>query len=271
MTSVTEKFISWVNDRIDGYGKSMNADQMMLLRSAQTQVQDADRPDYIEAKRKSNVFAADANGWSYLKVGGDLAEFLADVVEFMLVVGLNYCVRCAEQRVMAIWKSLPLSWQTQPIYDVLYKFKERDDLNLRSNIEHAMKHCKVNPVMFLELVLKNDSGAIERKKMEAAERAAMEKQIAALETQKYKEATDAMFEEIHAMPNYEEAFAECVAWYKSRYPKSFIDINNMPQCVDSYLLNMIKRGGYENFDNRNDDNQGSGQTQSLDAALLDNE
>lgn len=271
MTSVTEKFLSWVNDRIDAYGKLMSADQMILLRSAQAQIQDADRTDYIEAKRKSNVFAADANGWSYLKVGGDLAEFLSDAVEFMLVVGLNYCIRCAEQRVRNLWKTLPLSWQTQPIYDVLYRYKERDDLNLRSNIEYAMRHCKINPCSFLELVLKNDNGILDRKKLEAAERAIMERQIAEMETQKYKEATDAMFEEIHAMPNYEEAFAECVAWYKNRYPKSFIDINNMPQCVDSYLLNLIKRGGYENFDNRHDDNPYAGTPQKLDEALLDNE
>lgn len=271
MHSVTEKFISWVNDRIDGYGKSMNADQMMLLRSAQTQIAEADVPDYVLAKKNSTNFMADRNGWTYKKVGGDLAEFLSDAVEFMLVVGLNYCIRCAEQRVMAIWKSLPLSWQTQPIYDVLYKFKERDDLNLRSNVEYAMKHCKINPCSFLELVLKNDNGILDRKKLEAADRAVMERQIADMEEKKYKEASDAAFEEIHAMQNYEDERVKCIAWYKGRYPSSFIDINNMPQCVDSYLLNLIKRGGYENFDNRNDYDQGSGQTQNLDEALLDNE
>jgi hypothetical protein len=271
MTSVTEKFLSWVNDRIDAYGKLMSADQMILLRSAQAQVADADVPDYVKAKQTSANFMADRNGWTYKKIGGDLAEFLSDVVEFMLVVSLNYCVRCAEQRVRNLWKTLPLSWQTQPIYDVLYKFKERDDLNLRSNIEYAMRHCKINPCSFLELVLKNDNGILDRKKIEAADRAVMERQIADMEEKKYKEASDAAFEEIHAMPNYEEAKATCIAWYKGRYPSSFIDIDNMPQCVDSYLLNLIKRGGYENFDNRNDYDQGSGQTQNLDAALLDNE
>ncbi len=271
MNPVTEKFLSWVNDRIDSYGKLMTADQMILLRSAQAQLKDADVPDYVKAKHTSTNFTADKTGWTYKKIGSDLAEFLGDVIEFMLVVGRNYCVRCAEQRIRNLWKSLPLSWQTQPIYDVLYKFKERDDINLRSNVEYAMRHCKVSPCSFLELVLKNDNGILDRKKIEAAERAIMERQLADMETAKYKETTDAMFAEIHAMPNYEEMVGECVAWYKKRYPNSFINIEQMPQCVDSYLLNLKQRGGYENFDNRNDDNPYAGQTQSLDEALLDNE
>lgn len=271
MNSVTEKFLSWLNDKIDAYGKAMSVDEMIALRSAQAQIKEADRPDFIGAKKMSKLFSADATGWTYLKCGADLNEFLADAIEFMLSVGLQYCVRCAEQRVRTIWKSLPLSWQTQPIYDVMYKFKERDDLNLRSNIEHAMKHCKVNPSVFLELVLKNDSGALDRKKLEAADRAIMEKQLADLEEKKFHEASEKMFEAVHALPNYEELFAECVAWYKARYPKSFINIDSMPMCVDSYLVNLKERGGYENFADRNDDNPCADQTQNLDEALLDNE
>jgi len=271
LNSVTEKFLSWLNDRIDGYGKALNVDQMLVLRSAQAQIKEADRPDFIAAKKTSKVFTADANGWSYLKCGADLHEFLADAIEFMLSVGLQYCVRCAEQRVRNLWKTLPPSWQTQPVYDILYRYKERDDLNLRSNVEHAMKHCKVNPSVFLEVVLKNDSGALDRKKLEAADRAIMEKQLADLQEKKWHEASEAMFEAVHALPNYEELYAECVAWYKKRYPRSFIDIDAMPMCVDSYLVNLTQRGGYENFDNRNDDNTNADQTQNLDEALLDNE
>lgn len=271
MKSVTGKFISFINDKIDGYGKALNVDQMFQLQAAERQVTEADVIDYITAKRNTTIFTASKEDWQYNKVGADLAEFISDVVEFLLAVGLSYCVRTAEQRVRAIWKSLPPSWQVQPIYDVLYKFKERDDLNLRSNVEYAMRHCKINPCSFLELVLKNDNGILDRKKIEAADRAVMERQIANMETKKYKEATDALFEEIHAMPNYEQAFADCTAWYKGRYPRSLIDIDAMPQCVDSYLLNLIKRGGYENFDNRYDDNPYAGTPQELDEALLDNE
>jgi len=271
MNSVTEKFLSWLNDKIDGYGKNMSVDEMIALRSAQAQIKDADRPDFIAAKKTSKVFTADANGWSYLKCGADLHEFLADAIEFMLSVGLQYCVRCAEHRVRNIWKTLPPSWQTQPIYDILYKFKERDDLNLRSNIEHAMKHCKVNPSVFLEIVLKNDSGAVNRRANEAAERAAMAQRLEVIQGEKARELTDRAFKEIHAMPDYQERFDECVEWYKKRYPRSFIDITAYPQCIDSYLVNLTQRGGYENFDNRNDDNQTAGQTESLDKALLENE
>lgn len=271
MTGATEKFFSFLNAQIDAHAKALTVDQMVILRSAQVQVQEADRQDYIAAKKQSKVFTADANGWTYLKVGADLAEFLADAVEFMLAVGLQYCVRCAELRIRNLWKSLPLSWQTQPIYDILYKFKERDDLNLRSNIEHAMKHCKINPAVFLDVVLKNDSGAVGRRANEAAERAAMAQRLEVIQGEKVRELTDQAFKEIHAMPDYQERFDECVAWYKKRYPHSFIDITDYPQCIDSYLLNLTLRGGYENFDNRNDDNPYAGQTQSLDEALLDNE
>lgn len=269
MTSVTEKFLSWVNDRIDGYGKSMNADQMMLLRSAQTQIAEADVPDYVKAKQTSANFMADRNGWTYKKIGGDLAEFLSDVVEFMLVVSLNYCVRCAEQRVRNLWKTLPLSWQTQPIYDILYKFKERDDANLRSNLEVAMRNAKTNPAAFLECCLKSDSGAVNRRKDEAAERALIEAQVRAHEIETLKAKTDSEFAVLTAEPDYMERFDECVKWYRSKYKKSLIDIREYPQAVNGYLINLKERGDYEAF--KCNDNQAAGQTQSLDEALLDNE
>ena len=84
MTGATEKFFSFLNAQIDAHAKALTVDQMVILRSAQVQVQEADRQDYIAAKKQSKVFTADANGWTYLKVGADLAEFLADAVEYFL-------------------------------------------------------------------------------------------------------------------------------------------------------------------------------------------
>lgn len=269
LETVTKKFLTFVHDKVDGYKKPLSLDQSIVLQSAQRMVENADKPDYIIAKRNQTKFAASLEGWSYNVVGAGQAEFVADAVEFLMAVGLAYCVRTAEQRVRAIWRSLPLSWQTQPIYDVLYKFKERSDENLRSNLDIAIKNCKSSPTGFLEICLKNDSGALERKKAEAAGRAALEKQLEDSNLAKVKERIDGEFAELMAEPDYEERFAACVAWYKSRYLKSANFIDNYPQAVNGYLMNMKLRGGYENFGN--DNNQSAGQTADLDAALLDNE
>ena len=269
MTSATEKFLSFINNKIDSFNKALTLDQMFLLQSAQRQIAEADRPDYIQAKRQSTVFGASIEGWQYNKIGADLAEFVSDAVEFMLAIGLCYCVRTAEHRVKTIWNSLPLSWRIQPIYDVLYKFKERSDENLRSNLEIAMKNAKSNPSAFLECCLKSDSGAINRRKDEAANRAAAEAQLRQAETEQFKARIDSEFEALKAEPDYESRFAECVAWYKNRYPKSADFIDGCPQAINGYLINLKERGHYEAF--RYDNDQSADQTQDLDAALLDNE
>lgn len=269
MHSVVEKFLSFLNTKLDGFGKVLSLDQMFQLQAAQRQIVDADVADFVVAKRNSSTFTASKEGWQYDKVGTDLSEFIADAVEFMLAIGLCYCVRTAEQRVKAIWQSLPLSWQTQPIYDVLYKYKERSDENLRSNLEIAMKNAKSNPSAFLECCLKSDSGAINRRKDEAAARAAAEAQLRQAETEQFKARIDSEFEALKAEPDYESRFAECVAWYKNRYPKSADFIDGCPQAINGYLINLKERGHYEAF--RYDNDQSADQTQDLDAALLDNE
>lgn len=269
MNGATQKFLSFLNARIDSYGKALSVDQMFQLQAAQRQIAEADRVDYIQAKRQSTIFSATIDGWQYNKGGADLAEFISDVVEFLLAVGLSYRVRTAEQRVRAIWRSLPPSWQTQPIYDVLYKFKERTDENLRSNLEIAMKNAKSNPSAFLECCLKSDSGAINRRKDEAAARAAAEAQLRQAEMEQFKARIDSEFEALKAEPDYESRFAECVAWYKSRYPKSADFIDGCPQAINGYLINLKERGHYEAF--RHDNDQSADQTQDLDEALLDNE
>ena len=110
MTSATEKFLSFINNKIDSFNKALTLDQMFLLQSAQRQIAEADRPDYIQAKRQSTVFGASIEGWQYNKIGADLAEFVSDAVEFMLAIGLCYCVRTAEHRVKTIWNiNSPLS------------------------------------------------------------------------------------------------------------------------------------------------------------------
>lgn len=269
MKSVTGKFISFINNKIDGYGKALSVDQMFQLQAAERQVAEADVIDYITAKRNSTTVTANKEDWQYNKVGADLAEFISDVVEFLLAVGLSYCVRTAEQRVRAIWRSLPPSWQVQPIYDTLFRYKERSDENLRSNLEIAMKNAKSNPSAFLECCLKSDSGAINRRKDEAAARAAAEAQLRQAETEQFKARIDSEFEALKAEPDYESRFAECVAWYKNRYPKSADFIDGCPQAINGYLINLKERGHYEAF--RYDNDQSADQTQDLDAALLDNE
>lgn len=269
METVTEKFLTFIHNHIDKLGTPLSIDQSIVLQSAQRMVLNADKPDYILAKRNQTKFMANLEGWSYNVVGAGQAEFVADAVEFLMAVGLAYCVRTAEQRVRAIWKSLPLSWQTQPIYDILYKFKERDDANLRSNLEVAMRNAKTNPAAFLECCLKSDSGAVNRRKDEAAERALIEAQVRAHEIETLKAKTDSEFAVLTAEPNYMERFDECVKWYRSKYKKSLIDIREYPQAVNGYLMNLKERGDYEAFKCNN--NQAAGQTQSLDEALLDNE
>lgn len=269
MTSVTQKFVSFVNERIDKDGQPLKVDTAIRLREAMRQVESADICDYIVTKRTSKAFSADKSGWNYLKVGADANEFIADCVEFMLAVGLAYCVRTAEQRVRAIWKSLPLSWQTQPIYDVLYKFKERSDENLRSNLEIAIKKAVSNPPAFLEMCLKTDSGSIERKKAEVALRADAEQKLRQMETEQFQARVDGEFAELRLDPDYEHKFAECVAWYKGKYPKSADFIDGCPQAVNGYLINMRDRGGYENF--KHDNNQDTAEAKEFDEALLDNE
>jgi hypothetical protein len=269
MHSVVEKFLSFLNTKLDGFGKALSLDQMFQLQAAQRQIVGADVADFVVAKRNSLTFTANKEGWQYNKVGADLAEFVSDAVEFMLVVSFNYCVRCAEQRVRAIWKSLPLSWQTQPIYGILYKFKERDDANLRSNLEVAMKNAKTNPAAFLECCLKSDSGAVNRRKDEAAERALIEAQVRAHEIETLKAKTDSEFAVLTAEPDYMERFGECVKWYRSKYKKSLIDIREYPQAVNGYLMNLKERGDYEAF--KCNDDQAAGEAKELDYALLDNE
>lgn len=269
MNGVTEKFLSFINSKLDSFAKALKVDEAISLQAAQRQIENADIPDFVAAKRTSTIFTADKAGWSYMKAGADASEFVADAVEFMLAIALCYCVRTAEQRVRAIWKTLPMSWQTQPIYDVLYKFKERDDANLRSNIEVAMKNCKASPTGFLEICLKNDSGALNRKRDEAAERAAIEKQIEFDNAEKFKAKIEGEFAELMAEPDYEERFAIATAWYKGKYPKSADFIDSYPQAINGYLINMKLRGGYENF--ADDDNTSAAETADLDAALLENE
>lgn len=269
MNGAVQKFLSFLNERIDSYGKALSVDQMFQLQAAQQQIKDAEPTDFVQAKRGSKVFSANREGWEYRKVGAEQDEFIADAIEFMLSVGLCYCVRTAEVRVRSLWASLPPSWQTQPIYDVLYKYKERSDDNLRSNLELAIKKAMSNPPAFLELCLKNDSGSIERKKAEVALRADAEAKLRQRETEQFQARVDNEFAELRLDPEYDQKFAECVAWYKSRYPKSASFIDGCPQAVNGYLINMRDRGGYENF--RNDDNPYAGTPQELDEALLDNE
>ena len=80
MTSATEKFLSFINNKIDSFNKALTLDQMFLLQSAQRQIAEADRPDYIQAKRQSTVFGASIEGWQYNKIGADLAEFVSAAV-----------------------------------------------------------------------------------------------------------------------------------------------------------------------------------------------
>ena len=132
-----------------------------------------------------------------------------------------------------------------------------------------MKNAKSNPSAFLECCLKSDSGAINRRKDEAANRAAAEAQLRQAETEQFKARIDSEFEALKAEPDYESRFAECVAWYKNRYPKSADFIDGCPQAINGYLINLKERGHYEAF--RYDNDQSADQTQDLDAALLDNE
>lgn len=269
MHSVVEKFLSFLNTKLDGFGKVLSLDQMFQLQAAQRQIVDADVADFVVAKRNSSTFIANKEGWQYNKVGADLAEFVSDAVEFMLCVGLAYCVRTAEIRVKALWRTLPLSWQTQPVYDVLYKYKERSDENLRSNLEIAVRNAKTNPAGFLDACLRTDSGAIERKKSEVAQRADAEAKLRQKESEHFQAKVDSEFAELQADPEYERKFAECVAWYKGKYPKSASFIDGCPQAINGYLINMRDRGGYENF--KHDNNQDAAEAKEFDEALLDNE
>ena len=269
MNGATQKFLSFLNTKLDGFGKVLSLDQMFQLQAAQRQIVDADVADFVVAKRNSSTSTASKEGWQYNKVGADLAEFVSDAVEFMLCVGLAYCVRTAEIRVKALWRTLPLSWQTQPVYDVLYKYKERSDENLRSNLEIAVRNAKINPAGFLDACLRTDSGAIERKKSEAAQRADAEAKLRQKESEHFQAKIDSEFAELQADTEYERKFAECVAWYKGKYPKSADFIDGCPQAVNGYLINMRDRGGYENF--RHDDDQTTAEVEAVDYSILEDE